>query len=159
MKHNCKYSKEVLEEAVKKSISIAGVTRELGIKWNGSTHAYIRRRIDSFGIDRSHFLGQACNKGGTTVTKKTWEQVLIKTKTGRREAAFRLKRALIESGVKYQCVECEVIDVYNNKPISLHIDHIDGDWSNNTKGNLRFLCPNCHSQTPNFGNKNIQSSD
>ncbi len=30
-------------------------------------------------------------------------------------------------------------------------DHIDGNRSNNREENLRWLCPNCHSQTPTFG--------
>jgi Zn finger protein HypA/HybF involved in hydrogenase expression len=32
---------------------------------------------------------------------------------------------------------------------------VDGDWLNNEPENVRFICPNCHSQTPNFGSKNI----
>lgn len=32
--------------------------------------------------------------------------------------------------------------------------HKNGDWRDNRAYNLRFLCPNCHSQTPNFGTKN-----
>ena len=35
--------------------------------------------------------------------------------------------------------------------IPLHIDHIDGDWSNNQPPNLRLLCPNCHALTASYG--------
>ena len=38
----------------------------------------------------------------------------------------------------------------------MHIDHIDGDFANNEKENLRFLCPNCHSQTETFGSKRLK---
>jgi hypothetical protein len=38
--------------------------------------------------------------------------------------------------------------------IPLHIDHIDGDPFNHCVGNLRVLCPNCHSLTETFGSKN-----
>jgi hypothetical protein len=38
--------------------------------------------------------------------------------------------------------------------VPLEIDHIDGDSENNTESNLRLICPNCHSLTPNFRNLN-----
>lgn len=40
------------------------------------------------------------------------------------------------------------------KVVPLEIDHIDGNWENNHEENLRILCPNCHSLTPNFRNLN-----
>jgi len=55
--------------------------------------------------------------------------------------------------VEYKCSCCGIQD-YNDKPISLQIDHIDGNNKNNLKENIRWLCPNCHSQTNNWGFKN-----
>lgn len=40
----------------------------------------------------------------------------------------------------------------NNVPI--HLDHIDGNWKNNSPENLRLLCPNCHSLTATYGGAN-----
>jgi len=34
----------------------------------------------------------------------------------------------------------------------LEIDHIDGNHRNESRNNLRVLCPNCHALTPNFRN-------
>jgi len=53
-----KYTKETLEMAVKDCVSVAGVLRKLGLKEAGGTHSHISRRIQRFGIDTSHFLGQ-----------------------------------------------------------------------------------------------------
>jgi hypothetical protein len=53
----------------------------------------------------------------------------------------------------YKC-SCCGIDSYNGKPITLWIDHIDGDASNNHQTNFRFMCPNCDSQSETFGGKN-----
>lgn len=38
--------------------------------------------------------------------------------------------------------------------VPLEIDHLDGDSNNNSPGNLRMLCPNCHSLTANYRNLN-----
>ena len=63
-----------------------------------------------------------------------------------------LKKYLIETfGEK--CSDCGIKGSWNNKPLVLQLDHIDGDSDNNFPSNLRLLCPNCHSQTENFGSK------
>jgi hypothetical protein len=64
------------------------------------------------------------------------------------------KKILQENALEYKCVGCGITDSWNEKPIVLHLDHIDGDSSNHMKSNLRFLCPNCHSQTNTWCGRN-----
>jgi Zn finger protein HypA/HybF involved in hydrogenase expression len=67
-----------------------------------------------------------------------------------------LRKRIIQHKLKeYQCEICK-IDDWNNNSISLQLDHKDGDRKNNILDNLRWLCPNCHSQTPTFCSKNIK---
>ena len=54
----------------------------------------------------------------------------------------------------YECVECGNKGEWQGKPLSLHLDHIDGNRKNNTLDNFRWLCPNCHHQTDTWGVKN-----
>ena len=63
-----------------------------------------------------------------------------------------LKKYLIEKFGE-NCSECGLENTWNNKPLVLQLDHIDGNSDNNYPTNLRLLCPNCHTQTENFGSK------
>ncbi|GAA5123806.1 hypothetical protein GCM10023339_44340 [Alloalcanivorax gelatiniphagus] len=64
-----------------------------------------------------------------------------------------LTRALVESGLPYACASCGCDGTWQQMPLILEIDHIDGDYRNNHRENLRFLCPNCHRQTSNFASR------
>jgi hypothetical protein len=153
-----KYTKEMIECAVKDSVSVAQVLRKLGLKEAGGSHTNISRKIKSFGIDTSHFLGQGANCGENHKgsCKRKPEDILIKRSVGRREHSFRLRRALIETGREYKCELCELGNVWNNKEIRLQVDHINRDWLDDQANNLRFLCPNCHSQTEGYnGSKGL----
>lgn len=62
------------------------------------------------------------------------------------------ERLLIEQ--KFLCTECNIGLIWNNKPIKFQLDHINGNRKDETRNNLRMICPNCHSQTDTFGGKN-----
>jgi hypothetical protein len=63
-----------------------------------------------------------------------------------------LKRYLAEKFGK-ECSECKLGSTWHNKDLVLQLDHVDGDSDNNYPVNIRLLCPNCYSQTENFGSK------
>lgn len=53
----------------------------------------------------------------------------------------------------YKCNKCGISD-WKEKPITLWVDHIDGNARNNHHTNFQLICPNCDSQQPTFGGKN-----
>lgn len=147
---NHKYTKELLTEAVSNSFSYAGVLRYLNVKQAGGNHTNISRQIKNFEIDTSHFTGKGHNKGKISNKRRTAAQIMVIMPDGSgRESVARLRRAMAEVGIDEVCSECGVDTEWNYKPIQLEVDHIDGNWLNNLQSNLRYLCPNCHSQQVN----------
>lgn len=68
----------------------------------------------------------------------------------------KLRIRLIEAGIKFnKCDMCGITE-WNDLPVTMQLDHIDGVGTNHVLSNLRMLCPNCHTQTPTWGSKNIK---
>lgn len=163
MKRNAssKYTLETLGPIVAKSVSFMSLLRELGLQPAGGNNVFIRKKVKELGIDTSHFLGARVNsgplhKGGPA--RLGWESILILDRwDGRREEPFRLHRAMIDYGFKEECSECGQPPEWKGKPLRLQVDHRDGNGLNNVPENIRFLCPNCHTQTDNYGSLNLKS--
>jgi HNH endonuclease len=73
----------------------------------------------------------------------------------RRDRAH-VKRRLLHAGIlKNKCSVCGLSE-WKGEYLSMHLDHVNGVRSDHRLENLRMLCPNCHSQTPTYGGKNLR---
>jgi len=68
----------------------------------------------------------------------------------------QLKKILIREGTPFRCNHC-LTTTWQAQPVPLQINHIDGDRSNNLRGNLELICPNCHALTDTYCGKNAKN--
>jgi len=146
-------SKEDLQELFDSSRSISDVISKMGVDNSNSWYRRIlNNRITQENISLEVMKKNYINFHKQLHLKHTNDEVFVKnSKYGR----AGIKRRIIESNlITYKCGECGIIDEYNNKPITLDLDHINGIRDDNRLENLRFLCPNCHSQENTSNGKN-----
>jgi Zn finger protein HypA/HybF involved in hydrogenase expression len=133
-------------ELVSKCSCISDVLRELGYSTNGNSWGtqIVKERMEKLNI---FFTKINPNYKQNSIPL---EKILIKDSEYNRT---KLKERLVKEGLKeYKC-ECCGITEWNGKPIALQLHHINGIHNDNRLSNLQLLCPNCHSQTENFGTK------
>ncbi|MEV5105688.1 HNH endonuclease [Streptomyces massasporeus] len=139
---------EELRVAVAQSASFAEVLRLLERPDNGGQRAMLRQWIAQEHLNTAHFVGQAHNRGKAgRIPARRPEEVLVRHEGDRRTKTSLLRRALSGVGVPEQCVRCGIGPEWLGKPMTLEVDHINGDWRDDRLENLRLLCPNCHAVT------------
>lgn len=126
-----------LEQHVKDSNSLTEVIDRLGLKQYGSNHQRVKQEILKNNLDISHF-------------SRINRRITLRSVSSR---GSNRKRVIREQKIEYKCEKCGNIGIWLNQPLTLQLDHIDGDATNHSDDNLRFLCPNCHTQTSTWGSK------
>ena len=108
----------------------------------------VRECQERFGFSRESW--HAAVKRGAVVARppalRLDELLVADTHRGR----HNLKRRLMRAGLKEdRCERCGLRS-WRGRPLPLALHHVNGDRHDNRLSNLELLCPNCHSQTPNF---------
>ncbi|MGD9485354.1 HNH endonuclease signature motif containing protein [Streptomyces sp. TRM70308] len=145
---------DAVREAVAGSRSIAQVLRQLGLPDTGASRRAVQRALLAHGVRTDHFSGKAHYRGRRSPERKEAHEVLRVLPSGApRAKRGQLHRALQDFGVPYVCAECGTGSRWRGRPLTLHIDHVNGDRLDNRRTNLRYLCPSCHSQTPTYARR------
>ncbi|MFJ9742174.1 HNH endonuclease signature motif containing protein [Streptomyces sp. NPDC101166] len=137
-----------LRTLVAKATSYADVMRGLGMEVDDTNHRRVRRAASRLELDTSHFRRRSWAQPERPAPAPVAHRVLVvlPEQAGRTNRT-RLHQALTEIGVPYACAECGNTGEWRGRPITLQIDHVNGNWRDNRRANLRYLCPNCHALT------------
>ena len=134
--------------------SIAGVLRSLGLRVGGANYARVHRLVEELRLDTSHWTGCGHLRGKSHAwARKRPLTEILKERSPHTTSSSLKKRLYRESLLEARCARCRLTE-WNGEPLSLHLDHINGDSRDNRLENLRVLCPNCHSQTPTYCGRN-----
>jgi len=153
-----KISNEDFQNLLDSSISYSEILRKLNFDAKtGGAYKTLRARINEGDFDTELFDINRKNHYKTNLRKDKSKIDDILTINSNYSRTALKKRLIFENIIDYKCSLCSIIDVWNENPISLQLDHINGINNDNRLENLRFLCPNCHSQTDNYAGKKLKT--
>lgn len=143
------FTDEEFTQIVKESSTMVEIAQKLGYtSHSGSNGQRIRYRIDQLGISTDHFA-----LGNRRPIKRTAENIFIENST----AAQKTLRLHYRNGnyTPYICAICGQEPFWQNKELTLILDHINGKNHDDRLENLRWVCPNCNQQLDTTNGKNI----
>lgn len=153
------WTDEQLVNAVVKCDCVTHIAHQLGLSPKGGNYNTIKKHILRLGLDTTHFetLTDRMNrvrKHSMEKTRYTDEEALeslFKLDTNCWGITKRYAKKFLDAT---KCSLCSQPVTWNNRPLTLQLDHINGNRKDNRLENLRFVCPNCHSQTDTFSGRN-----
>lgn len=142
--------------------SLTAILAHFGIRNIGHNNLTLKKRLHEEAIDYSHIiLGRGFRQPGSSFIPqpKTLGQcmksVFVSNSMGSKNSVRRYLRKY--NLVEEKCRHCGLHGSWNEKPITLQLEHINGDSTDDRLENLCWLCPNCHSQTDTYTGKNNRS--
>jgi 5-methylcytosine-specific restriction endonuclease McrA len=138
-------------DLVKSSLNISEVLFKLGYTTKGNSWGYsqVKQRMIDLNLSGKDFRGKSALV--SSIKKVNPDKLFCKNSKHNRSV---LRKTIISQKlIPYKCAICGIVE-WQGKTLSLELDHINGENNDNRIENLRFLCPNCHSQTDTYGSRN-----
>ena len=137
---------------VQTSYSYSECCRKIGYSDKGRyAPDMIKKYCLEHNISTNHF--SKTKAAHISTTKYSLDEILVENSSYTNIS--RLKTRLInEHKLEYKCNMCGNTGIWNEQILNLELDHINGNHLDHRLSNLRFLCPNCHSQTTTYSGKN-----
>jgi len=149
-----KFTQGQLRDAVAVSFNWTETLRNLGYCPSGGNPATIKKYVELWDIDTSHFDPDRARHRGLGRKKIALDEVLVENSTYTR---WNLKQRLFDEGLKERrCEFCGQGEIWRGERMGLIIDHANGVRDDNRIGNLRILCPNCAATLPTHCGKGLR---
>jgi 5-methylcytosine-specific restriction endonuclease McrA len=150
--------KEQFQFLLDNSNSFTGILEKLNFQTrNGNSRETIKKRIaqDSLDTTKFEFNKKQVQQNNSAILRlrnkiPSVECFCQNSKVTRNVIKSRLKNDYL---IPYECEICKNPGMHNDIPLVLQLDHKNGINNDNRLENLRFLCPNCHTQTDTYANK------
>lgn len=151
-----KYTQEQFVQAWLSSKTVGEVAKKLGCNHSGGGYVVLQAAARFLDLPIDHMIEYGLNTGPgyNQVKFIPLSEILVEKSSYANNARLKI-RLLREGLLEAKCHDenCGLTE-WTGKPISLQLDHINGDNYDHRIENLRLLCPNCHSQTDTFAGRN-----
>lgn len=145
------WDKEKLKIAINNSSCKSDILRNLNLTTKSGNFQTLERYLKKYDLDISN-IKYDNSRGNKFPILYSNNEIFVEHST---MSTKNIKNRIIKQNlIEYKCSDCNLTNEWNFKKLVLQLDHKNGKNNDNRIENLRFLCPNCHSQTETYSAKN-----
>ena len=154
--NNINWTKEIILKALCEANSKSDVLRNMGISTKSGNFQTLDRYCSLYNIVLPLFIKNANNKNNNNCFKRQVTNKELFCDNSKHAASTAKKRIEKDKLIEYKCKKCGNLGEWMEEKISLQLDHENGKNNDHRLENLRYLCPNCHSQTKTYSGKKLK---